>query len=116
MAQKCSECPNAALFNDYLCIDCRAAPGVDKAEILAQSRLDQFEAFANTLILENGSQMALEDWQKMILRDYFGGCRETLLLIPKKSGKSSLLAAVALEHALKVDDCEFIVVASSRDQ
>jgi phage terminase large subunit-like protein len=79
-------------------------------------RLAAFEHFAEGLILENGSNMVLEPWQRDILADYFGGCRETLLLLPKKQGKSSLLAAIALHHALEVDNAEFIIAAASRDQ
>jgi hypothetical protein len=51
-----------------------------------------------------------------MLRDYFAGVRETLILVPKKNGKSTLLGALALYHLAVVDDAECVIVAASRDQ
>ena len=60
--------------------------------------------------------MCLEQFQQTILSDYFAGTRETLCLIPKKNGKTSLIAAVALYHVLETDDAECVIGASSAKQ
>jgi len=60
--------------------------------------------------------MTLEPFQKRMLGDYFAGATETLILIPKKNGKTTLLAALALFHVLTVDDAECVVAAASREQ
>src|SRR5262249_25386718 len=51
-----------------------------------------------------------------ILGDYFAGVRELLVLLPKKNGKSTLLAALALHHVYTRDEAECIVGAASREQ
>lgn len=51
-----------------------------------------------------------------MLADYFDGVRETLVLIPKKNGKSTLLGALALYHLCTVHDAECVIAAASRDQ
>jgi phage terminase large subunit-like protein len=60
--------------------------------------------------------MVLEDFQHSMLADYFNGAIETLILIPKKNGKSTLLAALALYHLIVTPDSECVVGAASRDQ
>lgn len=60
--------------------------------------------------------MRLENFQKTMVRPFFQGTRETLILIPKKNGKSSLLAALALYHLTHTLDANIAVVAASRDQ
>jgi hypothetical protein len=52
--------------------------------------LDEFVAFCGELLCENGRPLELYEEQKIMLGDYFGGVRETLILVPKKNGKSSL--------------------------
>jgi phage terminase large subunit-like protein len=66
--------------------------------------------------LEDGSAMALESFQRRMLADYFSGTTETLILVSKKNGKSSLLAALALHHLLVTEDAECVIAASSREQ
>lgn len=78
--------------------------------------VDEFSAFCAELTLDNGRPMLLEDFQREILADYFAGARETLILLPKKNGKTALLAALALYHLLTVDDAECVVGAASKDQ
>lgn len=51
-----------------------------------------------------------------MLTDLFAGTRETLILIPKKNGKSTLLGALALFHLCSVPDAECVIAAASRDQ
>jgi phage terminase large subunit-like protein len=51
-----------------------------------------------------------------MLADYFDGTRETLILLPKKNGKSTTLAALALFHLIATLDAECVIGAASRDQ
>lgn len=51
-----------------------------------------------------------------MLADLFAGTRETLILIPKKNGKSTLLGAIALFHLCTTPDAECVIAAASRDQ
>ena len=60
--------------------------------------------------------MVLEPFQHRLLVDYFSGVRETLILIPKKNGKTTLLAALAIYHLLTTPDAACYVGASSREQ
>lgn len=78
--------------------------------------LEHFAAFCGRLTLDSGEPMTLEPFQKTILGDYFAGVTESLVLIPKKNGKTTLIAAVALHHLLYVPDAEVIIVASSVKQ
>ena len=78
--------------------------------------LKGFAQFCASLSLENGKAMKLEPFQRKMLGDYFDGCQESLILIPKKNGKSTLLAAVALYRLISTDNASIAIVASSRDQ
>lgn len=51
-----------------------------------------------------------------MLRDYFAGTSETLILVSKKNGKTTLMAALALYHLLTTPDAECVIAAASRDQ
>ena len=78
--------------------------------------LTTFERFCRELILPNRSPLVIEDFQRQLLADYFDGVRETLILIPKKNGKTTLLAAIAVYHLLTTPDAACYVGASSREQ
>ena len=78
--------------------------------------LDSFERFCGLLTLEDGRPFALEPFQRVMLRDYFAGTTETLILISKKNGKSTLAAALALHHLATTPDAECVIAAASRDQ
>lgn len=78
--------------------------------------LDHFEAFCRTLTLDNGKRFELEPFQKVILGDYFGGARETLVVIPKKNGKTTLMAALLVYHLAYVDNAAAYLAASSIKQ
>jgi phage terminase large subunit-like protein len=78
--------------------------------------LPAFARFCRALTLENGEAMRLEDFQRDMLADHFGGTIETLIIIPKKNGKSTLLAALALFHLVVTRDAECVIGAASRDQ
>lgn len=85
--------------------------------LLAASRdLDLFARFCSMLVLENGEHMVLEDFQRVVLGDYFSGATETLVLLPKKNGKTSLIGALSLYHLLTTVDAECVIGAASRDQ
>lgn len=60
--------------------------------------------------------MVVQPFQKRVLSDYFAGARETALIIPKKNGKTTLLAALALYHLVVIPNAECIIVAASREQ
>lgn len=83
---------------------------------LWQGDIEHFEAFCRTLTLENKRRMELEPFQKLILADYFAGARETLVIIPKKNGKTTLLAALFVYHLAYVDEARAYLVASSVKQ
>ena len=51
-----------------------------------------------------------------MLREHFGGATETLILVPKKNGKTTLMAALALYHLATTPDAECVIAAASRDQ
>lgn len=81
-----------------------------------QADLDAFERFCSHLILEDGSAFVLQPFQRRMLSDYFAGVRESLILIPKKNGKTTLLAALALWHLLTTPNAACFIAAASRDQ
>lgn len=78
--------------------------------------LDSFAAFCSELSLEDGAAFELWPFQRVMLVDYFDGAIETTLIIPKKNGKTTLLAALALYHMVVTDNAECIIVAASREQ
>jgi len=78
--------------------------------------LDGFGEFCSRLRLEDRRPMELEPFQREMLVDYFAGVLETVILLPKKNGKTALLAALALYHVLSVDDADVGIVASSQGQ
>lgn len=79
--------------------------------------LDRFERLCReVLTTETGEPLVLEGWQRRMLTELFEGTRETLVLIPKKNGKSTILAAIAIAHLLSVPNAECVIAAASRDQ
>jgi phage terminase large subunit-like protein len=60
--------------------------------------------------------MGLHPFQRTMLEDYFDGVTETVILISKKNGKTTLLSALALHHLLVTPDAECVIAAASRDQ
>ena len=79
--------------------------------------LATFAAFCERhLSLEDGRPLRLEPFQRRILTDYFSGATETIILTPKKQGKSTLVGALALFHLVTTPDAECVVVAASREQ
>ena len=82
----------------------------------AVGELDAFSRFCARLTLDSGHPMILEPFQRTMLADYFAGADETLVLLPKKNGKTTLLAALALFHLVTTPDAECVIGAASRDQ
>jgi phage terminase large subunit-like protein len=80
---------------------------------MSKAKLEEFAAFCGTLTLSNGEAMKLEAFQRKMLRDYFAGVLELVIVIPKKNGKTTLLAALALHHLLTTDDADCVIVANS---
>jgi phage terminase large subunit-like protein len=58
----------------------------------------------------------LENFQRLIVEEIFSDRRETVVLIPRGNGKSTLLAAVALWMLLRQPDGRIVIGAASRDQ
>lgn len=83
---------------------------------MARPGLEHFERFCGSLVLDTGEGMRVEDFQRIMLGDFFAGCRETIVCIAKGSGKTTLLAALALFELLTDPNCEGAVCAASRDQ
>jgi len=78
--------------------------------------LDYFVTFAESLTLSQGRRLHLEPFQLKIVGDYFDGVRETLALLPKKNGKTTLMAALALYHLATTADADCVIGAASREQ
>jgi phage terminase large subunit-like protein len=76
-----------------------------------------FDKFCRGLRLaDDAGAMTLEPFQKTILGDYFDGVIETVCLLSKKNGKTTLLAALALYHLLFTEDADVVIGASTREQ
>lgn len=78
--------------------------------------IDHFVAFCRTLTTDQKHPLDVEAFQRVMLADYFDGVQETLVLIPKKNGKTTLSAALALHHLLYVDDAEIYIAAAAAKQ
>lgn len=82
----------------------------------ARTEIDRFAEFCSKLTLTGGGRMKLEPFQRKMLADYFAGVRELVICIPKKNGKTTLLAALALYHLVTTDDADCVVSANSAKQ
>lgn len=79
--------------------------------------LERFAAFCERYLLtEKREPLVLEPFQRQMLAGYFAGIRSTLILIPKKNGKTTTLAALALYHLCSTPEADCVIVAASRDQ
>src|SRR5262245_49345506 len=74
------------------------------------SLVDRFQGFCKHLGIN------LEPFQLQIVSDLFAGRRETLILLPRGNGKTTLLAALALFHLLTRPDARVAIGAASREQ
>lgn len=79
--------------------------------------LDHFAEFCRKfIVLDNGKPFELEPFQRVIMAGYFAGVTETLVLLPKKNGKTTLLAGLALYHLIYTKDAECYIAASVKRQ
>jgi len=78
--------------------------------------LADFARFCSFLTLDNGKPFKLLPFEQDILRPYFKGATETVIILSKKNGKTTMLGALALYHLKNVPDAECVIGASSRDQ
>lgn len=73
--------------------------------------LECFRRFCRQhLTLEDGRSLTVEPFQKRMLADYFSGTTETIILTPKKQGKSTIVAAIALFHLVTIPHAECVIV------
>jgi hypothetical protein len=94
-----------------------AAPSRRRKANLEVGTLEHFEEFCRRfIVLDNGDPFELEAFQQVILRGYFAGVTETLVLLPKKNGKTTLLAALALYHLIYTANANCYIAASAKDQ
>lgn len=78
--------------------------------------LRDFGTFCKKLVVDSGRKLQVETFQRILLKDYFSGATETVAILPKKNGKTTLLSALALYHLTKVEQAECVIAAASRDQ
>ena len=74
------------------------------------TELERFAHFCAMLGYE------LEPFQRKIVTECFSPRRETLVLIPRANGKSTLLAGLAVWELLKRPNAQIVVGAASREQ
>jgi phage terminase large subunit-like protein len=77
---------------------------------MTKSSADRFADFAGRLGVK------IEPFQRQIVKELFAGRRETLILLPRGNGKSTLLAALSLWHLLTRPNARIAVGAASREQ
>jgi phage terminase large subunit-like protein len=78
--------------------------------------LADFTRFAERLRTEAGTPFELAAFQKGLLKAYFRGVRETVIVLPTGNGKTTLLAALGLYHMLRVRNASVVIVASAAEQ
>jgi phage terminase large subunit-like protein len=93
------------------------SPRLTSSPADAPAELDSFARFCErNLTAEDSRPFILEPFERTFLAEHFEGISETVVLAPKKQGKSSTLAALSTYHLLTVPFGEVAVVAASRDQ
>jgi phage terminase large subunit-like protein len=85
---------------------------VEKAAV----ELETFEFFCSKLTTQQKMQLLIEPFQRELLTPTFADVKVNVICLPKKNGKSTIIAAVALYHLLTVDLADVIVIASSKEQ
>lgn len=82
-----------------------------------ENALESFCAFSERFLTdEKGRPLVIEPFQRLVLKDYFDGVRETIVLLSKKNGKTSLFAGLALWHLVTEPFADVAILAASRDQ
>lgn len=82
----------------------------------ARPELEAFKRFASELRTEDGDPFQVFGFQETILGPCFDGVPNTVIIMPKKNGKTTLIAALALYHLLVTPNADCIIVAASREQ
>lgn len=77
---------------------------------MPSSEVERFKKFCKLIDLK------LEPFQHLIVQELLSGRRESLVLLPRGNGKSTLIAALALFHLLTRKEAWVVVGAASRDQ
>jgi len=72
--------------------------------------MTDFERFCRLIGLK------LEKWQRDLVGEALSPRRELIVLIPRRNGKTTLMAAVALFRLLKDSDAAIVLAAASREQ
>jgi phage terminase large subunit-like protein len=80
-----------------------AAHGPIRAEV------ERFARFCSVVGIE------LEDFQRLVVAEVFSGRREVLTLVPRKNGKTTLIACLVLWHLLTVAE-PWVIAAASNHQ
>ena len=75
------------------------------------TQLGRFRRFCGDVL-----DLDLEPFQVRISREVFSDRRETLVLLPRGNGKSTLLAAIGLWHLLSANQPQVAIGAASRQQ
>src|SRR4030095_17192312 len=78
--------------------------------------LADFATFCRKLRTEAGRPLVLGKFQRDLLVPHFRGIRETVIVLPTGNGKTTLLAALAVYHMLRVPNAQVLIVASATDQ
>jgi phage terminase large subunit-like protein len=78
--------------------------------------LADFTRFCRQLKTEAGKPLVLRAFQRRLLGPYFRRIRETVIVLPTGNGKTTLLAALAVYHMLRVPNAQVLIVASAADQ
>ena len=85
--------------------------------VATDGELERFCGFARRFLTdEQGRPLVVEPFQRQILADYFDGARETIVLLSKKNGKTSLFAGLAIWHTVTTEFADTAILAASRDQ
>ena len=83
---------------------------------MPETSLRGFQDFCAGLTVAEGRPFVLEPFQRKALRDFYAGVVETFIIVPKKNGKSTLLAALALYHLTHTENAMIPILAAAQDQ
>lgn len=78
--------------------------------------VEHFRAYAACTVLDNGEPFLLRDFQEEIAADIFLGFRQSWLVLPEGSGKTTFLGLLALYFGDYTPTAMIPIAASSREQ
>ncbi len=78
--------------------------------------VEHLRVYGSVAILDNDEPFVLEGFQEEIARDIFAGFRESWLVLPEGSGKTTFLALLALYFGDYTPSAMIPIAASSREQ